>query len=75
MRCEATATPTGDAAAITVRPKVAARVLGVSPRWLWAATATGEIPCIRPSKRLVLYRVADLEAWAASRVSTRRTAT
>ena len=53
---------------------LACRLLGgVSARWLWSATAPrGPIPCVRLGRRVV-YRVADLTAFAeAQRVEADR---
>jgi hypothetical protein len=43
-------------------------MLSVSSRTLWGMTAAGEIKCFRIGRR-VLYRIADLEAFAAGRVT------
>lgn len=53
---------------LAIRPRDAARVLGVSERTLWGWTAAGLIPCIRPSGpgkkgAAVLYSVATLRRW------------
>ncbi len=58
---------------LALRPREAARALGISQRTLWALTAPrGPIPCVRigsGKRSAVLYRVADLEAWLAARSS------
>jgi excisionase family DNA binding protein len=51
---------------LALRPREAARVLGVSPRTLWGWTNAGIVPCVRVGtgkRRTVLYPVADLQAW------------
>lgn len=52
---------------LALRPKDAAKALGLSARTLWSLTAPrGPIPCIRtgPQKSAaVLYAVADLQDW------------
>jgi predicted DNA-binding transcriptional regulator AlpA len=52
---------------LSLRPRDAAKALGISERTLWGLTAPrGPIPCLRvgPGKRrTVLYPVAELQAW------------
>lgn len=52
---------------LALRPREAARALGLSARTLWGLTAPrGPIPCLRVGqgkRRTVLYPVADLQAW------------
>lgn len=61
-----TATPTP----LSVRPREAAKLLGIGERTLWGLTAPrGPIPCTRIGGGrggCVLYRVADLDAWLAA---------
>ena len=45
---------------------IAAEILAISPRKLWALTASGEIPCVRFG-RSVRYAPDDLAAWIESR--------
>ena len=45
-----------------LRPEDAAVYCGVSRRWLNKLVAAGQLPVIRPTKRLTLYARADLEA-------------
>lgn len=48
---------------LSLRPKDAARALGIGQRKLWDLTVPrGPIPCLRIGVA-VLYRVADLEAF------------
>lgn len=52
---------------LAMRPREAAKALGISPRTLWGMTAPrGPIPCLRignGKRQTVLYPVADLQAW------------
>src|SRR5262245_35518387 len=51
---------------LALRPRDAARMLGVSPRTLWGWTRARIVPCVRVGtgkRRTVLYPVADLRAW------------
>ena len=53
---------------LALRPRDAARMLGVSPRTLWGWTRAGLVPCARVGtgrRKTVLYSVADLRAWLA----------
>lgn len=53
-------------APLALRPRDAARALGISPRTLWAMTAPrGPIPAAKVGA-CVLYRASDLEAWLAA---------
>jgi excisionase family DNA binding protein len=52
--------------ALALRPREAAKALGISPRLLWQLTHDGVIPCVRVGsgkRRTVLYPTADLQAW------------
>jgi predicted site-specific integrase-resolvase len=56
---------------LALRPRDAARMLGVSPRTLWGWTRAGIVPCVRVGagkRRTVLYPVADLRAWLARQI-------
>jgi excisionase family DNA binding protein len=58
---------------LALRPRDAARMLGVSPRTLWGWTAAGLIPCARVGtgkRRTVLYPVDQLQAWLARQAET-----
>jgi len=51
---------------LALRPREAAKSLGISPRHLFQLTADMQIPCIRVGKgkrKTVLYSVATLQAW------------
>ncbi len=58
---------------LVLRPREAAKALGISPRTLWEWSRTGVIPCIRVGsgkRRTVLYSLAELRAWLCQREST-----
>ncbi|MBX7168601.1 MAG: helix-turn-helix domain-containing protein [Pirellulales bacterium] len=59
--------------ALALRPREAAKALGLSPRTLWGLTAPrGPIPCVRVGsgrRQSVLYPVADLRSFLAERAS------
>jgi hypothetical protein len=52
---------------LALRPRDAAKALGISARTLWGLSAPrGPIPCLRighGKRQTVLYPVADLQAW------------
>lgn len=51
---------------LALRPREAARLLGISPRFLWQLTHDGAIPVVRVGsgkRQAVLYPTADLRAW------------
>lgn len=52
---------------LALRPREAAKALGISARTLWGLTAPrGPIPCLRighGKRQTVLYPVADLQVW------------
>jgi len=52
---------------LALRPREAAKALGISARTLWGLTAPrGPIPCLRVGhgkRQTVLYPVAELQAW------------
>jgi excisionase family DNA binding protein len=47
---------------LLLKPNEAAAALALSPRKLWAMTASHQIPCVRIGKS-VRYDLADLRAW------------
>lgn len=53
---------------LALRPKEAARALGISERLLWSLTNRGEVPHLRMG-RAVVYPIAALEAWLAQHAS------
>ncbi len=51
---------------LALRPREAAKALGISPRLLWQLTHDGHVPCVRVGtgkRRTVLYPMSDLLAW------------
>jgi excisionase family DNA binding protein len=51
---------------LALRPREAAKMLGISPRFLWQLTDDGVIPCARlgsGKRQAVLYSVAELTKW------------
>lgn len=52
---------------LSVKAEPAADMLSISVRKLAMLTASGEIPVCKISKRLYLYKVADLEAFLDKR--------
>lgn len=55
-------------APMALRPREAARALGVSERWLWEQTKAGEIPCTKVG-RVTLYPRVMLEEWLRRRAA------
>ncbi len=58
---------------LALRPREAAKALGISPRLLWQLTHDGHIPCVRVGsgkRRAVLYPTADLQAWLTRQAKT-----
>jgi excisionase family DNA binding protein len=58
--------PTAVSSPLALRPREAAKALGISARHLWQLTKDGHIPCVRVgsgARKTVLYPVADLQAW------------
>ena len=53
-------------APMALRPREAARALGVSERWLWEQTKAGDIPCTKVG-RVTLYPREMLEEWLRRR--------
>ncbi len=56
---------------LLLKPSDAAEAISISPRKLWAMTASGEIPCVRFG-RSVRYDPADLREWIESQKGGRR---
>ncbi len=52
---------------LALRPKDAARAIGIGTRLLWSLTSQGKIPHVRVG-RVVLYPLPALEAWLESRL-------
>ena len=58
---------------LALRPREAAKALGISPRLLWQLTHDGHIPCVRVGsgkRRTVLYPTANLQAWLSQQAET-----
>jgi predicted DNA-binding transcriptional regulator AlpA len=58
--------PTNVSSPLALRPREAARALGISPRLLWQLTKDGHVPCVclgSGKRRTVLYPLAELQAW------------
>jgi excisionase family DNA binding protein len=56
---------------LALRPREAAKSLGISERLLWQLTKDGVIPCVRVGsgkRQSVLYPLQVLQAWLASQV-------
>lgn len=59
-------TPASASSPLALRPREAAKVLGVSARLLWQLTKDGIVPCVRVGRgkrQTVLYPVMELQAW------------
>ncbi len=57
---------------LAMRPRDAAKALGISPRTLWEWTRTGIVPCVRigtGKRQTVLYPLADLQAWLSEKAN------
>ena len=58
---------------LALRPRDAAKALGVSQRTLWSLTAPrGPVPCLRVGagkRQTVLYPVAELQAWLSEQAA------
>ena len=57
--------PTIISSPLALRPREAAKALGISPRLLWQLTKDGQIPCVRVGsgkRKSVLYPVDQLQA-------------
>src|SRR5262245_27721832 len=66
-------TPTRVSSPLALRPREAAKALGISPRLLWQLTKDGHIPCVRVGsgkRRTVLYPLADLQVWLSRQAAT-----
>jgi excisionase family DNA binding protein len=51
---------------LALRPREAARALGISPRLLWQLTRDNRVPHVQiggTKRRTVLYPLAELQAW------------
>lgn len=59
---------TSDNERLSLRPREAAKRLGIGERSLWKLTSEGKVPHLRLG-RAVLYPVAALEAWLAEQAA------
>jgi len=53
---------------LALRPREAAKKLGISPRLLWAKTQAGEVPHVRIGRRII-YPVQQLREWLAEQAT------
>ena len=62
--------PSGDThtPTLALRPKEAARALGIGERKLWAMTNAGELPHARMG-RAVVYPVRELQMWLSEQAA------
>lgn len=57
---------------LALRPRDAAKALGISPRLLWQLTKDGKVPCVRVGgikRQTLLYPVAELQAWLSQKAN------
>jgi excisionase family DNA binding protein len=57
---------------LALRPREAAKALGICTRHLWQLTKDGHIPCVRVgsgTRKTVLYPLAELQAWLTRQTS------
>ena len=60
--------PNGDGVVLALRPRDAAKALGIGARLLWAKTNAGEIPHVRIG-RTVVYPIEQLREWLAEKAA------
>jgi excisionase family DNA binding protein len=66
--------PTDLSSPLALRPREAAKALGISVRHLWQLTKDGHVPCVRVgsgTRKTVLYPVAELHAWLARQTAAK----
>jgi excisionase family DNA binding protein len=66
--------PTDPSPPLALRPREAARALGVSARTLWTWTRDGHVPHVRVGngkRKTTLYPVAELRDWLARNAASR----
>lgn len=59
--------------ALALRPREAAKLLGISPRFLWQLTRDGAIPCVRVGsgkRQAVLYPMDVLRGWLSKQANS-----
>jgi excisionase family DNA binding protein len=64
--------PPDPRSSLALRPREAARLLGVSERFLWQLTQTGAIPCVRlgtQKRRTVRYPMSAITRWLEAQVT------
>jgi excisionase family DNA binding protein len=67
-------TTTSTSSPLALRPRDAAKALGISPRLLWQLTRDGHIPCVRlggGKRKTVLYPLGTLQAWLTRQAATK----
>jgi predicted DNA-binding transcriptional regulator AlpA len=61
---------------LALRPRDAAKALGISARTLWGLTSPrGPIPCLRighGERQVVLYPITELQAWLSRQVEAEK---
>ena len=65
--------PTDLSYPLALRPREAAKALGISARHLWQLTKDGHCLCVRVGsgkRKTVLYPVAELQAWLTRQAAT-----
>jgi excisionase family DNA binding protein len=68
-------TPISVSSPLALRPREAAKALGISARHLWQLTKEGHVPCVRVgsgTRKTVLYPVANLQDWLTRQVTQER---
>lgn len=65
---DAATVPAGDPPRLALRPKEAARALGIGERLLWSLTNQGLIPHVRLG-RTILYPISAVEVWLAEQAA------
>ena len=64
--------PTSVSSPLALRPREAAKALGISARLLWQLTKDGHIPCVRigsGKRKTVLYPIDALQAFLTGRTA------
>jgi hypothetical protein len=57
---------------LAMRPRQAAKALGISPRLLWQLTKDRQVPCVRVGngkRQTVLYPLVELQAWLSNQAA------
>lgn len=64
--------PASVSSPLALRPREAAKALGISTRLLWQLTKDGHVPCVRVGngkRKTILYPLADLQAWLSQQAA------